>query len=115
MHFLIQSDKATPQYLDDRIEKFLTEYRTQLSETTKEKFQENIEALVAKKLEKPKKMNQAAARITAEITSRRYFFNHRKAEAEILKTITLDDVLLYFDTYIAKTGAKRSKLSIRVR
>merc|ERR1719174_79317 len=68
-----------------------------------------------KKLEKPKKLIQAANRVWAEVISRRFLFNHRKIEADVFKTLTLEDVLSYFDAYVAKDGPKRSKLSIHVR
>ena len=61
----LQSDKASTEYLDGRIEEFFLQFRASLAATAaateaegtelKQKFADHKKALIAKKLEKPKR------------------------------------------------------------
>ena len=52
---IIQSDRD-PKYLDARIEKFMQSMKDFIQSMSEEEFETNKQGLVAKRLEKPKKL-----------------------------------------------------------
>ena len=59
---IIQSNSRDPLYLNDRIESFLSEYYTTLSNISDEEYQQNRQAIIDNLLEKPKNINSVSDR-----------------------------------------------------
>merc|ERR1711874_578393 len=76
-------------------------------------FQKHVEALAARRLEKPKKMVQRNTKLWNEISAGLYNFDRDRVEVEELRTITKDDVLDFYRNNIAVSGGMR-KLSCQV-
>jgi secreted Zn-dependent insulinase-like peptidase len=134
---IVQSDKRDAKYLDQRIRRMLgvqddegddlpaevkeekaegegaaeayMSLRQKLASQTEEQFKDNVNAVVAKKLEKDKTPWQEATRFWGEISSSAYLFDRKQIEADVLKTLELREVLAFYDTYIG-TGAPSRRL-----
>jgi secreted Zn-dependent insulinase-like peptidase len=58
LHVIVQSDHKDPEYLDDRVESFLKDYRETLSSMPSEEFSHYIQAVIEDLLEKPKNLDE---------------------------------------------------------
>lgn len=79
-----------------------------------EEFERHKKALSEKKLEKPKKLSSRNERIWREISSQRYNFKRVEIEVEELMKIKKQELLDFFDKYIASEAVLRRKLSSHV-
>ncbi|KRY77608.1 Insulin-degrading enzyme [Trichinella pseudospiralis] len=95
LHIIVQSEKS-PAYLDERIEAFLSQLLEDIKNMPSEEFEEHRAALTAKRLEKPKKLVSAAAKVWSEISSEQYNFERDQKEVDILKTITKEELIDFY-------------------
>ena len=107
---IIQSDRD-PKYLDARIEKFMQSMKDFIQSMNEEEFETNKQGLVAKRLEKPKKLSARAARYWNEIVCQQYNFNRDEIETKELKNITKENIIEFFDSYICPKSNTRKKLA----
>lgn len=70
---IIQSERS-PEYLEKRIEVFLTKFGEDLEKMSEEDFEAHKEAIISKREEKLKNLNQESARFWHHITSEAYDF-----------------------------------------
>lgn len=61
-----------------------------------EEFEKHKETLKAQKLEKPKRLSSQYSLYINEISLQQYHFDRSEKEAEILSSITKDQVLEYY-------------------
>ncbi|POM74709.1 Insulin-degrading-like enzyme, metalloprotease family M16A [Phytophthora palmivora] len=109
---LIQSDVASPQLLDQRIELFVSRFRSIVAEMPAATWQKQVNAVVKALLEKPKHELEESMRAWREIASETFMFDRRQRVAAVVSTLQPRDLLLFFDSFIAVNGERRSKLSI---
>eukprot|EP00941_MAST-03F_sp_MAST-3F-sp1_P003543 g3543.t1 len=118
---IIQSDKASSQYLEDRILLFLHDFRKSLvqmtlpeddEESAFDEFKSQVNALLAKLKSKPKTLFEEAQRHWIEIVDNSYMFDRRFAKADLIESITREELLNFFDTYFKIGGAKRACLVV---
>lgn len=76
--FIIQSEKS-PQYLETRIETFLTNYAQTLANMSEADFESNKRSLMVKRLEKLKNLDQETGRHWSQIYNEYYDFNFGKS------------------------------------
>ena len=112
---VIQSGKKPANYLDERIEAFLVQFRKELEEMADKTFEAHRGAVVARNLEKDKNLRQQTDRYWGEIGVRRYVFHRRFQVADEQKGLTKKDLLEFFDTFLAANSPQRRKLSCLVR
>lgn len=74
---LIQSEK-TPQYLEWRIDEFLTNFAATLAAMSETEFESHKRSLINKRLEKPKNLDQETARHWNQISSEYLDFEYGK-------------------------------------
>ena len=79
-----------------------------------EEFNRHKQALSDKRLEKPKKLGSRSEKIWVEITTRRYNFKRDEIEVEALSELTCEEVLDFYDNYIALNAKDRRKFSTHV-
>ncbi|XP_061601535.1 insulin-degrading enzyme isoform X2 [Cololabis saira] len=113
LRFIIQSEKA-PHYLESRVEAFLHAMEKLLEEMSDEAFQKHIQALAIRRLDKPKKLSAECAKHWGEIISQQYNFDRDNIEVSHLKTLTKDNVLLFYRERLTVEAAKRHKVSVHV-
>ena len=78
VRFLIQSER-TPQYLDTRIEAFLTRYGDTLAEMSDTEFEGHKRSVIVKRLEKLKNLNQESSRHWQQLSNGFYDFEQGKS------------------------------------
>ena len=79
LRVIVQSDRH-PNYLDQRIETFISSLEEKLQKMEETEFQQHVEALASKRLEKPKKLGVRNGRFWSEILSQHYNFDRDQIE-----------------------------------
>ncbi|VDM44124.1 unnamed protein product [Toxocara canis] len=109
LEMLVQGQQD-PEYMEERIEHFLKTFRANLESMSEEEFKDNVEALAAKRLEKPKTMGAKASRFWAEIDVGFYHFNREETEVPVLRELTKHEVMEFFDRHFSEDSPMRRKL-----
>lgn len=103
---LIQSERSC-EYLEYRIEEFLNHFRHHFVEDlTEEGFNKFKQALKDKKLVKLKNLSEEFQRLKIAVVDGRYDFKQRARHVEVLESITKEDFVQFFDTYIDPKNEK---------
>nr|CAD7441027.1 unnamed protein product [Timema bartmani] len=113
LRVIVQSDRH-PSYVDRRVEAFLANMAHYIANMSDEEFERHKEALVAKRLEKPKKLSVLSARYWSEITSQQYHFDRVEVEVAHLRTLVRQDVLDFYHDMIHHAAPRRHKLAVHV-
>ena len=114
LHIIVQSSHKDPDYLDQRIESFLVQYRQQLAAMAPEEYQAYVQAVIEKLVEKPKNLNEETEAYWHEIKSAMFWFPRRHVLAKVLRSeafSTSAHVLEFFDRFIAATASTSSSSS----
>ena len=114
LRIIVQSAKCAPKELDEHIEAFLTSFRKKLANISEEEFCKQRDSLIISCLKKPKSMIDETFRYVSEMESKTYIFDRKWKLASELDQLSLNDVVSFFDHFIAIGAAKRRKLSIRI-
>ncbi|KAL4168449.1 hypothetical protein KRP22_011850 [Phytophthora ramorum] len=109
---LIQSDVASPQLLDQRIELFVARFRSLVAEMPAAAWQKQVNAVVKALLEKPKHEMEESMRAWREIANETFLFDRRQRVAAVVSTLQPRDLVAFFDAFVGVGGERRSKLSI---
>ncbi|KAL1303025.1 hypothetical protein AAFC00_003338 [Neodothiora populina] len=111
---IIQSERH-PDYLTKRIEVFLRKFGKQLEEMSETDFEKNKEAVVGKREEKLKNLNQESGRFWHHITSEAFDFELVKRDVEHLRTLTKPDIVSFFTQYISPASKDtRANLAVHL-
>ncbi|KAK7336558.1 hypothetical protein VNO77_17103 [Canavalia gladiata] len=114
LQFIIQSTVKSPGNIEQRVEAFLKMFETKLNEMTIDEFKSNVNALIDVKLEKHKNLREESAFFWREIRDGTLRFDRRDHEVEVLRQLTRQELIDFFNEYV-KVGAPRKKtLSVRV-
>ena len=62
-------------------------------------------------LEKPKNLQKETNRFWEEMSSGAYLFNRKIKEAQFLRSVKLDDIIEFYDHFIAPTSERRVKFT----
>uniref|UniRef100_A0A915HZW7 Insulin-degrading enzyme n=1 Tax=Romanomermis culicivorax TaxID=13658 RepID=A0A915HZW7_ROMCU len=114
LRFIVQGDK-TPDFMDSRLEAFLIQMEETLKNMSHEDFEKHKTALANIRLERPKKLSSMALKLWNEITAEQYHFSRDKAEVDVLKSLTKEELLQFFETAVKCDAPKRQKLSVYVK
>ncbi len=107
-NFIIQSSSREPVYLQERIDNFIKNFKTDLNKISKDQFEQFRESLIARREELPKNLEEETQRYWGAITSTRFDFQNRDKEIEALKRLTLDDVKrAYTEIFLMPSNTKR--------
>ena len=112
IRIIIQSGKCGPVKLDEHVESFLKLFREEhLGTMTEEDFIKHRNSLIMEKIKKARTMREETYSYFGEIQNRMYCFDRNWKEAAELDTTSLNDVIEFFDSYIA-VGAPERKNSV---
>jgi insulysin len=111
---LIQSDSFDPLHMDLRIEAFLGKFRTTLASMPEAEFASNVESVCQNLLEKNKNLGEESSKHWTVISNQTYRFQRLQEIAEEARNLKLQDVLRFFDRYMAGDSPFRRKLSVQV-
>ncbi|MCJ1394478.1 Insulinase (Peptidase M16) [Xylographa bjoerkii] len=110
---IIQSERS-PEYLEGRINAFLAMFAKSLEDMTQQEFEAHKKSLINKRLEKIKNLDQETSRFWGYIGSE--YFNFLQVETDVarIKSLTIQDLIVFFEHYIHPTAAYRAKLSVHM-
>lgn len=74
---IVQSERPAP-YLESRVEEFLTNFQENINKLTDKEFQGHVKAVILKKMERLKNLEQESSRLWSRIGSEVYDFYLRK-------------------------------------
>lgn len=112
---LVQSAKHDPVYLDTRMEAWLATVSESLKAIPEEVFVSNQQALVAQKREKFTSLSKTVVHAWSHIAaSRDYEFGLGEKMAVALESLTMKDIIVFWDEYLAPGAPQRAKMSIQV-
>ncbi|GAA5876509.1 hypothetical protein JCM8547_009411 [Rhodosporidiobolus lusitaniae] len=95
---IVQSDYDA-NHVESRINAFWESYRTKLAEMPEEQFEKYKEAVVARKTEEQKNMWEESSAMWTHIHANWYDFEQRYRDAELVKTLTKQDLVDFFERY----------------
>jgi len=117
LRVIVQSERH-PEFLDQRIDRFLREQVKDLVALTDEEFNKHKTAVTNNRLEKPKSLNARTSKYESEIGSGQYNFERDALETKELESITKEEVVAFYKEFIADDEVdvlpKRKKLSCHV-
>ncbi|KAI0372962.1 insulin-degrading enzyme [Pilatotrama ljubarskyi] len=114
LRILVQSERQ-PAYLEQRVEAFLREMEDKLQTMPEEEFQEHKVALQKRWREAPKNLGEEVNRYWGHIEHGYLDFHRRDDDADLLQSVTKDDVLAVFRSHAEPSSSSRSKLSVHVK
>ncbi|CAD6193834.1 unnamed protein product [Caenorhabditis auriculariae] len=110
---IVQGPKG-PDHVLERIEAFLNKAKTDLLEMPQEEFDQQVNGMITRLLEKPKTLSSRFKRFWNEIECRQYHFSRREDEVEYLKNVKKEELLALFDRKFLKTSPELKKLAVFV-
>ncbi|KAI5780940.1 Metalloenzyme, LuxS/M16 peptidase-like protein [Geopyxis carbonaria] len=111
---IVQSERPAP-YLESRVEEFLKSFKENLNNLTDKEFQGHVKAVILKKMERLKNLEQESSRLWARIGNEVYDFFLHETDVEILKNITKQEVVDFYNEYISPDSPNRSKMSVQMK
>jgi insulysin len=111
---LIQSEKS-PGFVETRIESFIDSLQDRLNQMTEEEFGKHKKALVTKLLERLKNLAQESNRLWNHINSGYYEFDQHLLDADLIQSLTLDDIKAFYENYIHLNAKTRRKMSVHLK
>jgi len=109
---IVQSPAKAADYLDQRVEAFLTSFDDLLAKLPPSKLQSHIAALATDKLAPYSTALQEAESMWVEIVDRQYRFGRRFLEVEALRQVSIAEVRSVFSAAISSDS--RRKLSVQI-
>ncbi|XP_045456766.1 insulin-degrading enzyme [Melitaea cinxia] len=113
LRIIVQSDRH-PEYLEERIEKFIDGIEEYLENMSEEEFLKHRAALAAQRLERPKRLAIKASQLWSEITAQVYNFDRPRVEVDELNTVTKAELIDFFKKHVGPESPDRRKLSVYV-
>ncbi|KAG6907416.1 hypothetical protein DXG01_008988 [Tephrocybe rancida] len=113
LRIVVQSEK-TPGYLEERVEAFLNGMKATIENMTEEEVLEQKSGLEKKWLEKDKNLADETSYFVGHITTGHWDFLRRENDAQLLQSVTKEDVLKLFLANVHPSSATRSKLSVHM-
>lgn len=110
LRLIVQSGEYSADYLRLRIHSFLSQFKGILSEMDEKTFEMNRAAVAARLTEKDKSLAGEASRHWGEVVSRRYVFDINERVASLVKTLSKQDVLSFFEQHVL--SSQRKQLSV---
>ncbi|KAK4939060.1 metalloprotease, partial [Elasticomyces elasticus] len=110
---LIQSEK-NPEYLEKRIEVFLTNFEKVLQDMPEHEFQAMKVGLINKRLERVKNLAQETGRFWAHVTSEMFDFEQADRDVENIEPLTKDDMIAFYKTHFHPASPTRAKASVHL-
>ena len=110
---IIQSEQ-TADYLEARINAFLTKVGKDLDGMSPESFEGHRRSLINRRLEKLKNLESETSRFTSHIDSEYFDFHQVDEDVKHIREVEKGDVVDFFNKSIDPKSSQRSKLSIHL-
>lgn len=112
MCFKVVTTCKSADEVSTRIEKFLSDFRSELMKMSRDTFFEHVVSLAKAKLQKFNSLEEETGSLWSEIVDKRYDFEVHRNEVECLKKKSKEDLLQAFDKWLSPNSNKRRKLVI---
>ncbi|CAJ0588568.1 unnamed protein product [Cylicocyclus nassatus] len=113
LQVIVQGPK-NPDFVLDRIEAFIEKIRATIEEMPDEEFQQQVAGLITRLLEKPKTLGGRSRRFWSEIECKMYDFDRYESEVAVLRDVTKEELLQYFDRKFGKSAPERRMIAVYV-
>jgi len=114
MHFQVVTSCKSAQESEDRLEKFIADFRDTIVEMKPTDFLHHLVAVAHQKLEIFSSLHEETNHYWGEIRDGRYLWNAEREEVIALRSFTKDAVLKSYDQWLAPKSKSRRRLSIQV-
>lgn len=114
MQFQVVSSSKTAQESEDRIDKFINDYRQILLEMKQEDFMHHVIGLGQQKLDMFNSLQEETNHHWSEIRDGRYLWDVDREEALCLTTITKEQTLAAYDKWLAPESETRCRFAALV-
>lgn len=111
---IIQSER-TAQYLESRIDSFLTNFGKTLETMPEEEFEGHKRSVINKRLEKLKNLVSETSRFWTHIGSEYYDFLQSETDAARVRDLSKSDLINFYKKMIKPESPTRGKLSIHLK
>ncbi|KAL5365878.1 Metalloenzyme, LuxS/M16 peptidase-like protein [Aspergillus floccosus] len=102
------------EYLESRIDAFLSSFRKSLQDMTEEELEEHKRSVINKQLEKPKNLGSETSRFWTHIGSEYFDFLQSESDAANVRLWTKDDMIKFYNQYIDPASPTRGKVSVHL-
>ncbi|CAG2111287.1 unnamed protein product [Medioppia subpectinata] len=113
MSFLIESDYK-PSFLNERIEAYIQWIHKYIEDMNETDFETQRQALITRKLVKPKNLWDKCWTLWAEVMSKEYNFNREEIEVKAIKEITKQDIIDFMKKHLSHDSPDRCKLTVSI-
>ncbi|KAL2004579.1 hypothetical protein VTN00DRAFT_3315 [Thermoascus crustaceus] len=110
---IIQSER-TAEYLESRIDAFLSRFGNTLESMTEEEFEGHKRSVINKRLEKLKNLGSETSRYWSHIGSEYFDFLQHEVDAASVRALTKPELIEFYQRYINPQSPTRAKLSIHL-
>ncbi|KAI0076466.1 insulin-degrading enzyme [Panus rudis PR-1116 ss-1] len=114
LRIIVQSERG-PVYLESRVNAFFDEMKEKLETLSDEEFRDQKQGLEKKWKEKFKNLSEETNTYWQHVDTGYLDFMRREINAEVLQTISKDDVVRLFNTHVHPSSPTRAKLSIHMK
>jgi insulysin len=108
----IQSEKS-PEYLEERIDSFLTSYAEPLASMSESEFEGHKRSLILKLMEKSKNLKEESDRLWSHIEEGDFNFELGNDAAQV-EALTKRNMIEFFNHFILSSSPLRSKFSVHL-
>ena len=105
--FIIQSGEFSADYLKERSNIFIQEFRTELEKLSEEDLQTHKQSVIDRKLEKPKTLNEANDQFFYRAFEKKADFDHVAKDVVAVNKLTKQDILDLYDEIVNANKRKR--------
>jgi insulysin len=110
---IIQSER-TAQYLESRINAFLSSFGKTLEEMSDDEFEGHKRSVINKRLEKLKNLGSETTRFWTHIGSEYFDFLQNESDATNVRSLNKSDLVQFYKQFINPESPMRGKLSIHL-
>lgn len=105
--FVIQSPIADPVELETHVERFLSDHYEPVARMSETDFDKHKQGLLARILEKDKRLRTRSNRYWREIDRKNYRFDSREQLADAVRSITKDEFVKFYKQFLLSENPKR--------
>ncbi len=114
MHFQVVTSCKSAKEADDRIEKFIVEFRKTIVDMEQADFVHHLVALAKQKLDMFNSLQEETNHYWSEIRDGRYIWDVERQEVMCLKSFTKEETLKAYDEWLSPSSTTRRRVAIQV-
>uniref|UniRef100_A0A915BTP0 Insulin-degrading enzyme n=1 Tax=Parascaris univalens TaxID=6257 RepID=A0A915BTP0_PARUN len=112
---LIVQGLKDPKFVIWRVENFIYHMKEVMEKMSDEELRSHMESVATKRLEKPKKLKLLTDKYWKEVTDRSYQFNRDEVEVGIMRKLSKNELIDFYNQCICHNATGRKVLHVIVR